>query len=260
VLADPYDAILFDLDGTLLHGTDVVSGAPGTIAVLRQMRKRLAFVTNNSTATPEQVVAKLARAGIEVFLEEIQTSAMTTADLLADRMLKTAFVIGEEGIRRELARVGIRIDDGDPRRVDVVVVGCDRGANWSRLRRAAVLVQRGAALVATNADASFPAPGGERWPGAGALLAVLTTTTGLAAEIVGKPYPPLLESALVRAGGGRPLVVGDRLDTDIAGADTLGWDSLLVFSGLARPEDLREPGQPRPTYMAPSVGSLIEPA
>ncbi len=110
-------------------------------------------------------------------------------------------------------------------------MGWDRQADYAKLRTASLLVERGAWLVATNADASYPAPDG-RWPGAGALLAAIETTTGIRAEIVGKPHPPILRSALARAGGGRPLLIGDRLETDIAGAAGLGWDSLLVLTGI----------------------------
>src|SRR5439155_23710440 len=144
-----------------------------------------------------------------------------------------AYVIGETGIRTALGQAGIDILEGEPDRADAVVVGWDRSVTYGQLRTAALLVQRGATLVATNGDASYPAPDG-KWPGAGAILAAVTTTTGSPAEAeVGKPNPPLFESALERTGGGRPLVVGDRMDTDVAGAAALGWDSLLVFTGVA---------------------------
>jgi len=111
--------------------------------------------------------------------------------------------------------------------------------------------------VATNADASFPAADGQVWPGAGALLAAIVATTGATPEVVGKPEPPLLEAALRRAGGGVPLLVGDRLDTDIAGAVRLGWDSLLVLTGITdRPTLARS--SIRPTYVADDLRGLTE--
>ncbi len=116
-------------------------------------------------------------------------------------------------------------------------------------------MERGAAFVGTNGDASWPAPDGSRWPGAGALLAAVATTTGAEPEIVGKPNAPLFHAALARAGGGRPLVIGDRLDTDVAGAAALGWDSLLVLTGIARREDL-EHAAVRPTYVADDLSIL----
>ena len=116
--------------------------------------------------------------------------------------------------------------------VDVVVVGFDRGADYTKLKDASVLVERGVPLIASNADRLLPRPGGESWPGAGALLAAIETTTGRdGGGRSASRSRPLFELALDSAGGGRPLVVGDRLDTDIAGAARLGWDSALVLTG-----------------------------
>ena len=238
MLADPYDAILLDLDGVLYRWPEPISGAAGAVATLRAGGKRIAFVTNNSSRTPEQVVDRLVAAGVEAAPAEVVTSALATATLLGERGVGSVFVIGEEGLRKALADEGIRIVDGRDDRVDAVVVGFDRSADYAKLRDASVLVGRGAALVASNPDGSFPAPGGESWPGAGALLAAIETTTGMRGEVVGKPEAPLLRRALEAAGGGRPLVVGDRLDTDIAGAARLGWDSALVLTGSARREDV----------------------
>jgi HAD superfamily hydrolase (TIGR01450 family) len=136
------------------------------------------------------------------------------------------------------------------------VVGVDLDATYAKLRTACVLVQRGAHLIATNPDRSFPVPGAE-WPGAGALLAVITETTGASAEVVGKPYAPLFQAAAARAGARRPLVIGDRLDTDIAGAAALGWDSLLVLTGVSTRGDV-EASPARPTYVAEDLRALVE--
>jgi glycerol 3-phosphatase-2 len=119
-----------------------------------------------------------------------------------------------------------------------------------------VLVERGVSLVASNADPSFPAPGGESWPGAGALLAAIETTTGTRGEVVGKPEAPLFERALASAGGGRPLVIGDRLDTDIAGASRLGWDSVLVLTGTTRRGDV-ESSSWKPTFVIDDLADLV---
>ena len=256
MIVDPYDAVLFDLDGVLYRGPEPVPGAPETVAELRRLGRHLAFVTNNSSRTPLDVAAHLRSVGIPAEPEEVETSALATADLLARRGIGSAFVVGEEGIRRALAKVGIELLDGSPSGADVVVVGLDRGADYAKLRTAATLVQRGSALVATNADGSFPAADGALWPGAGALLAVIESTTGVRAEIVGKPHPPILLAARERAGAQRPLVVGDRLDTDIAGADGLGWDSVLVLTWISTREDLKESPWP-PTYVIDDLGALV---
>jgi glycerol-1-phosphatase len=255
MLAAGYDAVLFDLDGVLYRGDETIEGAPATTQALRAAGIQVVFVTNNSSRTPGQVAAKLRGHGIRAEDTEVVTSAVATAELLADRGGGTAFVIGQEGIRDALARAGLELLDGEPDRSDWVVVGLDVDATYATLRTACVLVQRGARLVATNPDRSLPVAGA-LWPGAGALLAVVTETTGAMAEVVGKPFAPLFEAALRRAGGARPLVVGDRLDTDIAGANALGWDSLLVLTGVGTEAELaRSPV--RPTFVAPDLTALL---
>jgi HAD superfamily hydrolase (TIGR01457 family) len=254
-LSERYDAFLFDLDGVLYRGADPIPGAPEAVAALREAGRGIAFVTNNSARTPAAVAERLVAAGVAASPEEVVTSAGATAELLAGRGCRSAFVIGEEGIRTALAGAGVELRDGEPDGVDVVVVGWDRGADYAKLRTAAVLVERGAAFVGTNGDASWPAPDGTLWPGAGALLAAVATTTGTEPEIVGKPNAPLFHAALARAGGGRPLVIGDRLDTDVAGAAALGWDSLLVLTGITRRADL-EHAASRPTYVADDLSIL----
>ncbi|HET9671836.1 MAG TPA: HAD-IIA family hydrolase [Actinomycetota bacterium] len=256
MLADPYDAILLDLDGVLYRWPEPIAGAREAVERLRAAGKGVAFVTNNSSRTPEQVVERLASVGVAADPAEVVTSALATATLLRERGVSSAFVIGEDGLRTALAAAGIRlIDVRDHGPVDAVVVGFDRSADYAKLRDAAVLVASGAALIASNPDPSFPAPGGEAWPGAGALLAAVRTTTGATAEVVGKPAAPILRRALARAGGGRPLVVGDRLDTDIAGAEALGWDSALVLTGSSSREDL-DGSAWSPTYVVDALADL----
>jgi len=254
-LSNDYDSFLIDLDGTVYRGETVVENATETVHRLRSAGKHVVFLTNNSGRTPEDVAAKLTGLGIDAKAPEIVTSGLVTAKLLAERGVRTAFVIGMGGIRGALSAAGIDVFDGEPDHVDYVVVGWDKNADYARLKTAGLLVQRGAKLIATNPDGAFPAPDG-LWPGAGALLSVITTTTGATAEIVGKPNTPICEAALEQAGGGRPLVIGDRLDTDIAAAATLGWDSLLVFTGIARPGDVSS-ARVRPTYVGADLSVLL---
>ena len=256
MLADPYDVVLLDLDGVLYRWPDPIPGAADAVAALRGAGKRLAFVTNNSSRTPAQVAERLRSVGVTASPEEVVTSALATATILSERGVRSAFVVGEEGLVEALADAGIEAvhEPGDG--PDVVVVGFDRGADYTKLKDASVLVERGIPLVASNADPSFPAPGGESWPGAGALLAAIETTTGARGEVFGKPEPPLFERALASAEGGRPLVVGDRLDTDIAGAVRLGWDSALVLTGATRRDEID--GSPwRPTFVLEDVSGLV---
>jgi glycerol 3-phosphatase-2 len=257
-LADRYDAFLFDLDGVLFRGEQTIEGAPGVLAALHAAGRPVAFVTNNSARTPEEVAAKLRGHGFEADPREVVTSAIATAELLASRGGGSAYVIGERGIREALRSAGVLMADGEPSTVDYVVVGWDRSVDYDKLRTASLLLQRGAALIATNTDRSYPAPDG-LWPGAGALVSVLTTTTGFRPEVVGKPEAPLFLTALQHTGGRRPLVIGDRLETDIAGAAALGWDSLLVLSGVTAREDLLA-STVRPTHVARDVSALLEDA
>ncbi len=261
MLIDLYDAFLLDLDGVLYRGDEPIPRAADTIRAVREAGRSIAFVTNNSSATPKAVVDRLARVGVKASPAEVETSALSTAALLAGRGARSAFVVGEEGVRSALRDAGIEVVEngghgtGAPV-VDVVVVGFDRSADYERLKIASLAVDAGASLVATNPDGSYPAPDGARWPGAGALMAAIEAATGIRAEVVGKPNPPIFEAALARAGGGRALVVGDRLDTDIEGAAALGWDSLLVLTGISRREDLERAAH-RPTYVGDDLSWLI---
>lgn len=239
-IADRYEAFLLDLDGVVYRGDEAVSGAPETLAALRERDRRVVFLTNNSARPPDAVAERLEAMGIPASPEEVVTSAQAAGTLLTReaRNGATAYVVGEEGIRRALADAGIEVLDGSPDRADLVVVGWDRQADYERLRTASVLVQRGARLVATNTDASYPAPGGELWPGAGALVAAIETATGTDAVVAGKPERPLFQTALERAGTTDALVVGDRAETDVAGAVAAGLDAAVVFSGAVGPRDL----------------------
>src|SRR6185503_11473378 len=152
MIADAYDAFLFDLDGVLYRGDEAIPRAAETVATLRQAGKRIAFVTNNSARTPEAVLAHLASVGVSATVEEIETSALTTASALAARGIAT-----------------VPVDD----RPDAVVVGWDRSVTYGSLRDASIAIQRGAAFFASNDDPSYPAPEGVTWPGAGAIGAAL---------------------------------------------------------------------------------------
>lgn len=254
-LADRYDAYLFDLDGVLYRAEDPIEHASETVHRLRGRGSRIVFVTNNSSRTPRQVTDKLARVGVAASVDEVVGSAQVTAALLRSRGVSSVFVIGEDGVLEALAEAGIDILGADAKRAEAVVVGWDRGISYDKLRTAALLVERGASLIATNGDVSYPAPDG-LWPGAGALLAAVVATTGVEPTIIGKPYPPLFEAACRRAGGGRPLVIGDRLDTDIAGAVALGLDSLLVLTGISSREAVAS-SSVRPTYLGDDLRALF---
>jgi glycerol 3-phosphatase-2 len=253
--ADVHDLLLFDLDGVLYRGDEPVPGAAEAIARARRAGTKVLFLTNNSARTPSEVAERLERMGFDAAEDEVLTSAMATAALLQRQSTTgTAFVIGERGIREALTGAGIEVVDGTPTRTDLVVVGWDRGLDYDKLRTAALLIQRGARLIATNADASYPATDG-LWPGAGSILAAVTTATGATPLVVGKPGRPRFEAAAEMTGATRPLMVGDRLDTDIAGAANIGWESFLVLTGASRPPDLLV-SDALPSYVASDLSGL----
>ena len=255
-MAERYDALLIDLDGVVYRGDEVIPGAEA-LRQVRRMGPRILFLTNNSSRAPAHLADKLARLGVQAAPEEILTSGVATATLLRREGFGggSAFVIGETGLREALTAAEIRILDGQPLGAELVVVGWDRSVDYEKLRTASLLVQRGARLVATNADASYPAPDG-LWPGAGAILSFITTTTGVTPTVVGKPHRAMFDAAIELTGATAPLVVGDRLDTDIAGAMAMGWDSLLVFSGAASPSELMWSDRV-PTYLANDLTGLL---
>lgn len=254
-LVDDYDTVLLDLDGVLFRGSVAIPGAADAVETVRSLGKKVIFLTNNASRTLSQVASQLAAVGIASSEAEIETSARAAGAVLSERGVRRVFPIGQDGILEALADSGIEVVDldGSP---EVVLVGLDRRITYEKLRDASLAIQRGASLVATNADTTFPAEDG-LWPGAGALLAAVVATTAALPEIIGKPSASIFRKALERAGGRRPLVVGDRLDTDIAGAAALGWDSLLVLTGVHDRDDLRD-GSPIPTFVAPDVTGLLD--
>jgi glycerol 3-phosphatase-2 len=258
VIADRYDLILLDLDGVVYRGASPVPSAAVALQALRGRGARILFVTNNSSRTAEDVSQRLRRMGIAASADEVLTSAQATASMLAREGLSgaSAFVIGERGVRDALAGAGVTVVEDPSRTTDLVVVGWDRSVDYSKLRMASLLLQRGARLIATNADASYPAPDG-LWPGAGAILAAITTATGVTPTIVGKPHRPLFEAAVDATGAGHPLMVGDRLDTDIAGARSMGWDSLLVLTGASTMADLPR-SDDLPVYVGHDLGAVLD--
>ena len=255
MIAEGYDAFLFDLDGVLYRGDQPVPAAAETVQALRQMGKRVAFVTNNSSRTPADVVAHLATVGVPATIDEVETSALTAAAGLRKLDITSVYVIGERGLREALEASGIAIV-GPDEPTQAVVVGWDRSLTYDALRAASLAVQRGARLFASNADITYPAPDGTTWPGTGVTVLALEAATAKRATIFGKPYPPILRAALERAGGGRPLVIGDRIETDIEGAHRLRWDSLLVLTGIASREDHQAAAIPA-TYVVDDLSTLI---
>jgi HAD superfamily hydrolase (TIGR01450 family) len=260
-LCDAYDVALLDLDGVVYLGGTAIQGAPQSLSKAAAAGMRLAYVTNNAFRTPAAVAAILTGFGVQATPEDVVTSAQAAARLLAERLPAGAkvLVIGGTGLRVALRERGLRPVSTASENPAAVVQGYAPGISYSMLAEGGLAVAAGALFVASNADRTLPGPRGNQ-PGNGALLQVIVTATGVQPLVAGKPEPPLHKESVLRTKAKNPLVVGDRLDTDIEGAQRVNADSLLVLTGVTGPKDavLAPPGQ-RPTYLAEDLAGLLEP-
>jgi glycerol-1-phosphatase len=260
-LAGRYRCIALDLDGTLYLEDEVVPGAPEAIRGVRELGVRVGFVTNNAVRPPAAVVEKLSRLGVKATVEEVLTSSQAAVRLLggeAGLRGKGVLVVGGPGLREAFSEAGARLlEPGDWRSAEVVVAGLDPELTYERVRAATLAIAAGARFVGSNPDASLPTPEGP-WPGAGSVLALLSTATGVRPEIAGKPRRALFETVAAALGPGPRLMVGDRVDTDLAGAQPLGWATALVLTGVTQPRALLDV-EVVPDYLLADVGGLLQP-
>jgi HAD superfamily hydrolase (TIGR01450 family) len=254
-----YDQLIVDLDGCVWLGPEPVAGSAEAIAALREAGKRVAFVTNDSRHALEEHVRKLWGIGVQASLADVVSSGAAMQHLLAEtRRGRTAFVIGSEPLRRHVADAGCRVlNDTDlASRAELVVVAGSVDLVYADLRDATLALRRGADFLATSRDPTLPMPDG-LWPGTGAVVAAVEVASGRTAAIVGKPEPQLFHTALDRLGEGRTLVVGDRLDSDVAAAAKAGLESALVLSGGTTREEADAAKDPKPIAVAESLAELV---
>ena len=247
---------LIDMDGVLYRGSELIRGADEFIRRLRREAIPFCLLTNNSQRTRRDVVAKLARLGVEVEESHVFTSAMATARFLAQqRPGGTAFVIGEGGLLNALHQHGFAVVDHDP---DYVVVGEGRTFNLELVEAAVRMILGGAKLIATNLDPSCPTDHGIR-PGCGAMVAMLEAATGVKAFGVGKPSPIMMRAARKELGlaTDETFMIGDTMETDILGAVQLGFHTVLVLSGGTRESDLPRYAY-KPDLVVESLAELAE--
>ncbi|HEY8533666.1 MAG TPA: HAD-IIA family hydrolase [Micromonospora sp.] len=260
-LVDAYDLVIFDLDGVIYLIDQPIPGAVEAVSRLSAEGRRFAFATNNASRRAADVAALLAGMGVPATADHVLTSAGAAAALLADRLPSGApvLVVGAPALCAEVEAVGLRPVDQADRSPQAVVQGYGPQVGWGVLAEATVAIRAGALWVATNTDRTLPSPRGPL-PGNGALVAAVRTAVGRDPDVVvGKPAPALFTTAA--RGASRPLVVGDRLDTDIEGAVRAGMDSLLVLTGVTGAvELLTAPAHRRPTYIAADTRGLFAPA
>jgi glycerol-1-phosphatase len=256
-----YDVALLDLDGVVYVGPDAVPGVPAALRAARAAGMRLGFVTNNASRPPEEVAEHLSRLGVPAEASDVITSSQAAATVVAELLEPGAPVlaVGGPGVAAALTAAGLTVVARAEEGPAAVVQGYGSDVGWVQLAEAVVAVRDGARHVATNNDLTVPSPRGPL-PGNGALVGVVTAVTGQPPLITGKPDPAMHAECVRRTGARRPLVVGDRLDTDIEGARRVGAPSLLVFSGVTDPALLLAAGpQHRPDLIAADAAGLLHP-
>lgn len=253
-------SLILDMDGVIWKSDAPIGDLPAIFKRIRERGLKFVFATNNGTKTPEEYQRKLADLGVEIEAAQVVTSAMGIAFLLAQKHPRGTkiFMIGEEGIRSALEEKGFEILGVDrASEAEAVVMGIDRGINFQKIAEATLLVRAGRPFYTTNTDRTFPTPRGEI-PGSGAWLSIITTATGIQPTMAGKPFPYLMELSLERLGTRKEetLVVGDRLETDIAAGQSVGCPTALVLSGVSTKQEA-EAWNPAPDMIAESLNELI---
>lgn len=261
-LIDAYDTALFDLDGVVYLGEQPAAPRVAqSLNRLDELGKTVMYLTNNAARPATAVVEQLRALGIRLHTDAVLTSAQVAVSALVKELSPQARVLvcGSANLAALLAAAGFQIVESATENPDAVIQGYDPNLNWRRLDEATLAIQRGARWYATNPDASRPTERG-LVPGVGGAIAAISTAIGGAPKVFGKPYRPMLIDALNRTRAKRAIFVGDRLDTDILGANAVGIDSLLVFSGTHGKADLLAASETQhPSCIGPDVSALLEP-
>ncbi len=253
-------ALILDMDGVVWKADAPIGNLPEIFARIRERGLKFVFATNNGTKTPEDYQQKLADLGVDVEPWQVVTSALGIAFMLSQKYPRGTkiFMIGEAGIRVALEEKGFEIlSVADATEAQAVVMGIDRGINFDKIAEATLLVRTGIPFYTTNTDRTFPTPRGEI-PGSGAWVSIITTATNVEPIIAGKPFPYLMELSLERLGTKKEetLVVGDRLETDIAAGQSVGCPTALVLSGVSTKAQADE-WKPKMDVIADDLASLV---
>lgn len=254
----PIDCVLFDLDGVVYHGTHAVDGAVDGINWLHSQSIPVNYVTNNATRTAAATAEKITGMGVDASADEVTTSAQVLAERLAERFGPGARVhlLGTTGLRVALEEAGLEITDSPDAESVAVAQGLDPEIDYTKIVRACEIIRSGAEWWASNPDFSLLTETG-KVPGNGAFVDLIARLTDATPVIVGKPAPHMMDFAAGRLGAHRPLMVGDRLNTDIEGGCAAGIDTALVLTGIHDIHDaLRAGPERRPTFILPNLRGL----
>lgn len=258
-LADVFDVLMFDLDGVVYIGPDAVPGAVEAIERATKAGARCVYVTNNAARTAHEVASHLRALGIPADDTDVVTSSQAGARLVAERVPAGAEVlaVGGPGVGTALRERGFIPVHVASERTAAVMQGYGPDVSWRELAEAAFVARAGKPWVATNLDLTFPTPRGPA-PGNGSLVQAVMNAAGRGPDaIAGKPEPALLTETIARTGAQRPLMIGDRLDTDIAAGARLGIPTLLVLTGVCSlAEGVAAVGDEAATYIAPDLEAL----
>ncbi|WP_409056897.1 HAD hydrolase-like protein [Streptomyces sp. SYP-A7185] len=260
VLSEAYDTALLDLDGVVYAGGHAIDHAVESLGTARSGGMRLAYVTNNALRTPDAVAGHLTELGIPTGAADVITSAQAAARLVSEQVPAGArvLVIGGEGLRVALRERGLEpVESAEDAPVAVVQGYGGPDMAWGRFAEACYAIARGVPWFASNTDLTIPSARGIA-PGNGAAVEVVRIATGAEPQVAGKPLPPMHRETILRTGAERPLVVGDRLDTDIEGAFNGEVDSLLVLTGVTDGAQLlAAPPEHRPTYVDADLRGML---
>ena len=259
-LLEGYDLTMFDLDGVVYVSGRAIDGVAERLQRVRDAGVHLAFVTNNASRTPEKVAANLVKLGVAATAADVVTSAQAAARVIKDRFgaESRVLLLGGAGLEAALAAEGLVVTT-EPGDAAAIVSGYGPDVLWKDIMRAATLIRDGLPYVASNTDLTIPTDYGLA-PGHGVLVRTLSDFAGVEPIVAGKPARPLMDETIRRVGGDRPLMVGDRLDTDIEGAHAVGVDSLLVMTGVTHLAELvAATPELRPSDLSPDLEGLFEP-
>lgn len=260
-LISGFDAVLADLDGVVYAGPAAIPGAVEALNKLADVNVKLAYVTNNASRTPATIAAHLRELGAPADDDQVVSSAQAGAALLARKLPagSKVLVAGSTALAQEVRALGMTVVEGAPDAPDAVIQGFDPGLGWADLAEATYAIRAGALWIATNTDMTIPQERGIA-PGNGTLVAAVRTAVGHDPLVAGKPEAPLFHTAASRLGVNTPLVVGDRLDTDILGGNNAGMATALVLTGVDSAETaLRACTAQRPTFILDTMAQLFTP-